>query len=71
MIRSKKELKFYIQADRIMAGYEDGGWLHKMKYRLAGSLILVYLKHMRYCAYYRGKGGGKIESFISLPFYEI
>lgn len=36
MIRSKKELKFYIQADRIMAGYEDGGWLHKMKYRLAG-----------------------------------
>lgn len=25
MIRSKKELKFYIHADRIMAGYEDGG----------------------------------------------
>lgn len=57
MIHSKKELKFYIHADRIMAGYEDGGWLHKLKFRLTYSPIIVYLKHMRYCAYYRNSGG--------------
>lgn len=53
MIRSKKELKFYIHADRIMAGYEDGGWLHKLKFRLTYSPILKYLKPMRCSASYR------------------
>lgn len=69
MIRSKNELKFYILADAIMAGYEDGGWLHKLKFRLTYSPILVYLKHMRCCAYYRYVGGQK--DFVSLPFHEI
>lgn len=40
-----------------MAGYEDGGWLHKLKFRLTYSPIIVYLKHMRYCAYYSNSGG--------------
>lgn len=57
MIHSRKELSFYILADRIMAGYEDGGILHKLKFRLVYSPILSYLKHMRCCAYYHNSGG--------------
>ena len=66
MIRSKKELKFYIHADRIMAGYEDGGWLHKLKFRLTYSPILIYLKHMRCSASYRNRG---VKSKVLFLYY--
>lgn len=41
MIHSKKELRFYILSDRIMAGYEDGGLFHKLKFRLKYSPIII------------------------------
>ena len=71
MIHSRKELSFYILADRIMAGYEDGGILHKLKFRLVYSPILSYLKHMRCCAYYHNSGGGNLQSLVFLPFPKI
>ena len=71
MIHSQKELRFYILSDRIMAGYEDGGLFHKLKFRLKYSPIIVYLKHMRYCAYYRNSGGGNLKDLISISFLKI
>lgn len=57
MIHSRKELEFYILADRIMSGYEDKGLFYKLKYPFMQAPIITYLKHMRCCSYYRHRGG--------------
>lgn len=53
MIQTRKELKFYIQSDRIMAGYEELPFIQKVKHKLISPPILSYLKHMRCCSFYK------------------
>lgn len=57
MIQTRKELKFYIQSDRIMAGYEELSFIQRIKYKLTSPPILSYLKHMHYCSFYKHHGG--------------
>ena len=57
MIKTKKELKFYILADRIMAGYDKLSFIKRIKYSLINPPILSYLKHMRCCSFYKNKRG--------------
>lgn len=57
MIQTRKELKFYIQSDRIMAGYEELPFIQKVKHKLISPPILSYLKHMRCCSFYKHHRG--------------
>ena len=42
MIQTRKELKFYIQSDRIMAGYEELPFIQRVKHSLTSPPILSY-----------------------------
>lgn len=66
MIRSKKELKFYILSDRIMAGYSaKQNLLSILKDILFPNLILKYLKLMRKTSYY------KRHNFLLFAYYKF
>ena len=56
-IRSKRELEFYILADRIMAGCEEWGLKQILLNKIAPPNILNYLKHLRCCQYYKHQRG--------------
>ncbi len=61
MIRSKKELAFYIMADNMMNfGYFRLSFIDYIKQLLRGNDIAKFLKVMRKCQYYNQLGGGKI-----------
>lgn len=40
-----------------MAGYEELSFIQRIKYKLTSPPILSYLKHMRYCSFYKHHGG--------------
>ena len=51
-IHSRKELKFYIAADRMMnRGKFKWSWKDRLKHLVAPDYILLYLKHLRYMQY--------------------
>ncbi|MET2984882.1 LbetaH domain-containing protein [Aureibaculum conchae] len=53
MILSKKELKFYISADRIISGKSPiGSFKERLRNIIRPDYISLYLKSMRYVAYY-------------------
>ena len=61
MIKSKKELSFYIMADTMMnRGYFKPSFKERIKRVLLKDDILLFLKLMRKCQYYSHLGGGKI-----------
>ncbi len=66
MIKTKKELNFYIAADRIMANRPVKTNL-KLLFRniLFPDYILMYLKSMRYVAYFKNSG----KSALSLQYF--
>ena len=64
MILSKKELKYYIQADQIMAGYSERSIYKRVKYKFFYPPILSYLYHMRCCSFYKRKKGFRQLLFI-------
>lgn len=65
MIKSKKELKFYILADRMMnRGYFQMPIFERIKRLFIKDYVLQFLVEMRKCQYYSKLGGGEI--FISL-----
>lgn len=56
MIDSYKQLKFYIQADRIINGYSDKKNLPEvLRNVINGGGVVSYLYHMRCSSYYRGR----------------
>ena len=58
MIKTKKELKFYILADRIMNGTSPNRSLKSVVFDLMyPDYIMKYLSALRYCEYYSYKGG--------------
>lgn len=59
MISSKKELRFYILADRIMAGKDKKDLRQRIIDKISPSANLIprYLKQMRYCQYYKHQKG--------------
>lgn len=61
-ITSKKQLKFYIEADRIMNGYTPCETLKERisEYVLATPPVMSYLKNMRKLSYYKNR-----KDFIS------
>lgn len=62
MIHTKKELKFYIQADRMMnRGVFEYSFVQKVKNLLHPDRIMSYLEAMRKVSYYSHTGG---KSFI-------
>lgn len=59
MIRSKKELRFYIQADRMMnRGYFHAPLRALLRNLLFPDYIMRFLTAMRKCQYYSQVGGG-------------
>lgn len=71
MIQTRKELKFYIQSDRIMAGYEELPFIQKVKHKLISPPILSYLKHMRCCSFYKHHRGGFVNYYLFIIFCGI
>lgn len=62
MIKSKKELSFYIMADTMMnKGYFRPSLKERIKRVFMKDDILTFLKLMRKCQYYNQSGGGKIH----------
>ena len=58
MIRTKKELEFYIMADRMMnRGYFKPSFMQKIKNILLPDYIMRYLVAMRKLSYYSQQGG--------------
>lgn len=58
MIRTKKELKFYIMADRMMnRGYFKPSFVQRLKNILLPDYTMQYLETMRKLSYY-ARGGG-------------
>lgn len=56
MIKNKKELRFYISADRLMNGYPLKCSIKELVHRLfLGGGIVDYLKAMRCYSYYKGQ----------------
>ncbi len=67
MISSKKELRFFIGADRIMAGKPvEKGWKEYLLDVIYPSYVLGYLRSMRYVAYFSntGKKGANIIKYL-------
>lgn len=61
MIKTKKELLFYIMADTMMnRGYFNPSLKERIKRIFMKDEILTFLKLMRKCQYYNHSGGGKI-----------
>lgn len=71
MIRSKKELKFYIMSDRIINGLPPKeSFLRRVKnYILAVPPIVDYLRYMRCFAYYKNQRG--IIATIKTIYYRF
>lgn len=58
MIRDKRELNFYIQADLMMnRGSFKKNLLTKIKEFILPDYIMNYLRYMRKADYYSGRGG--------------
>ena len=58
MIHTKKELKFYIQADRMMnRGVFEYSFVQKVRNLLHPDYIMRYLEAMRKVSYYSHTGG--------------
>ena len=53
MIQTKKDLEFYIAADRIMNGLTAKVSLKELLQTDGGGIIIRYLRAMRKCAYYQ------------------
>ena len=65
MIKSKKELSFYIMADTMMnRGYFKPSFKERIKRLLLKDDILLFLKLMRKCQYYSHQGGGKYAYYL-------
>lgn len=61
MIKSKKELSFYIMADSMMnRGYFKPSLKERIKRFFIKDDIITLLRLMRKCQYYSLSGGGKI-----------
>lgn len=61
MIKSKKELEFYIMADYMMnRGYFKPSLKQRIKNFLFPDYIMQYIISMRKVAYYQQNGGEKI-----------
>ena len=61
MIHTKKELRFYIQTDRMMnRGVFEYSFIQKFKNLLYPDYIMRYLETMRKVSYYSQHGGGKM-----------
>lgn len=61
MIRSKKELAFYIKADSMMnRGYFNPSMSERLKRLFVRDEIMCFLRILRKCQYYNQMGGGKI-----------
>ncbi len=59
MIKSKRELSFYIMADTMMnRGYFKPSLTERIKRFFIKDDILTFLKLMRKCQYYSQLGGG-------------
>lgn len=56
-IQNKKELRFYILSDRIMAGDYPKSFFALLKGYITSPPIISYLRHMRYCQYLKYKVG--------------
>lgn len=71
MIQSKKDLKFYIAADRIMNGLPTQRTLKEVLLNNRGGLIISYLRAMRHCAYYQNivKNKFSIESLCRIYWW--
>ena len=72
MIDSKNKLRFYIAADRIMAGYSPFPDIKtKIKELIFPNPIITYLKSMRYVSYYTNKLHTRSKQFgINLNFID-
>lgn len=67
MIRTKKELEFYIMADRMMnKGYFKPSLIHRMKEFILSDYIMRYLMVMRNVSYYGHLNGGVINRLLSI-----
>ena len=63
MIKSKKELSFYIMADSMMnRGYFKPSLKERVKNTFIKDDILRFLKLMRKCQYYSQFGGGFLST---------
>ncbi|OWV14383.1 hypothetical protein [Fibrobacter sp. UWB5] len=67
-IRTKKELKFVINADRIMNGCFGGGILCKIKLLLFPNYIISFLKEMRIVSYYKHQKGVLNKIFLGVHY---
>lgn len=64
-IRTKKELKFYLLADRMMnTGYFHYPIKQKLFHLVVHNYIMDYLDAMRKCSYYKWSGGRLSENLI-------
>ena len=70
MIRTKKELHFYIKADRMMnRGYFVPTFLQRIKEFLFPDYIMRYLLEMRKYSYYSHMGG--VKYCVLIAYYKI
>lgn len=73
MIKTKKELKFYIMADRIMNGYDPNNSSKSIlsDAALGNGKIVLFLKYMRKVDYYSHKSGllNKLRCYFYLRKY--
>ena len=71
-IKTKKELRFVIRADRMMnIGRFNIPIKERLRFFISPNLILSYLERMRKCSYYSFKshgGGGKFVLFTRILF---
>ena len=69
MIKSKKELEFYIMADYMMnRGYFKPSLKQRIKNFLFPDYIMQYIISMRKDAYYQQNGGGKNFYWQSIKY---
>ena len=71
MIKTKKELQFYIMADRIKRGYPPHrSFLELIKNIISPDYILMYLRYMRLASYY-SRTSSIIRHWYNNRFYKL
>lgn len=71
MIKTKKELKFYIYADRMMnRGYFKTPFLRRLRNIIYPDKIMLYLEYMRKVEYYSQQSGVKLH-YYKWKYYKL